>query len=273
MLVKRRLLTRRGIPAAVIGLLLAAALGCALTGQPSESGAAPAKDTPTSAPASTDTPVPTEASAPTATSTPTSTLSSGIEGIVGAKASGVGYTGTGNLTVDVSNPGNEPIDVTLPPGYIFLPPEGSDQQRLMVIKGESITLQPGESGTLDPYVVCIDSDAHAPEGGTDYVAGGLVEDEQLLALAQCLSEQDIEGPSGGAMPNFGLQFAVWSVSSGDSYDDIQNLIENADEAPGDVPQVLDLETIQQLQQLGPLFEQMFGGSDQYLEACGISTGG
>jgi len=271
MLIKRSLAIRCIIPAAAAGLLIAATLGCALPGQPAETGgdgAVPVKDT--STPAATDTPIPAATSTPT--TTPTSAPVQAVEGIFGAKASGEGFTGSGNLTVDVSNPGTEPIEVVLPPGFVFLPPEGSGQQRLMVIDGKSITLQPGETGTLDPYVVCIDADAHAPEGGTDYVPGGLVEDEQLLALAQCLSEQDIEGPSGGLMPNFGLQFAVWAVSDGYSAGALQDIAENPDATGGDTPQALDPATIQQLQQLGPMFEQMFGGSDQYLEACGISTG-
>lgn len=271
MWVKRSLMIRRSVPAAVLGLIIVAALGCGLSGQPAETGALPATDTPGSSANTvpTDTPIPAATSAPTVTLT--STPQQVVEGIFGAKASGTGFTGSGNLIVDVSNPGSDPIEVVLPPGFVFLPPDGSDQQRLMVIDGKSITLDPGESATLDPYVVCIDANAHAPESGTDYVPGGLVEDEQLLALAECLSEQDIEGPSGGMMPNFGLQFAVWAVSDGYSADTLQGIAENPEEAGGDTPQALDMETLDQLQQLGPLFEQMFGGTDEYLEACGIST--
>jgi len=266
---RRSLVIRWAVLAAVAGLLIAAALGCGLPGQPAEDGAVSAATKPaspaTSAP--TNTPLPLPTSTPTATVTPLPA----VQGMLGAKASGVGFTGTGNLTVEVSNPGDEPLEIDLPPGFVFLPPEGSGQQRLMVIDGQSITLQPGETATLDPYVVCIDADAHAPEGGADYAPGGLVEDEQLLAFAQCLSEQDIEGPSGGLMPNFGLQFAVWSVSNGYSPTALQDMAENPDQAGANVPQALDPATIQQFEQLGPMFEQMFGGSADYLEACGIST--
>ncbi len=248
-----------------VAAALLAGLACALPG-----GGA----TPTAVPPATSAPQPTAATATTAPATATytraassgSVLDSGAEiGVV--TASGNGFTGTGNLTVPVTNPTDQPITFILPAGFVFLPSD-SGLQRLMVVKTLTVTIQPGETVTLDPFIVCIDSGNHAPDSDAGYSPGDLVDNEQLLQFAECLDGQDLSG-SDDMFSGMGVQFAVWSVADGTSPSDIQSLLGNATETPsGAMGQAMSSEFGQMMQ---PFITAMTQGAAQYLQTCGIDT--
>jgi hypothetical protein len=137
-----------------------------------------------------------------------------------------GITGPGVLVVNVSNPGSQQITVTIPAGYVFFPPAGSAEQRMMVLQSASVVVPAGGTAALSPYVACIDSNATPPGIGSAYTPGSMVEDEDLLSLAQCLDQQelpviDYTGAPDSAgevvIQTMGLQFAVWSVTEGENY--------------------------------------------------------
>lgn len=137
-----------------------------------------------------------------------------------------GITGPGVLVVNVSNHGSQQITVTIPAGYVFFPPVGSDEQRMMVLQSATVVIPAGGTAALSPYVACIDSDAAAPGISSAYTPGSMVEDEDLLALAVCLDVQelpviDYTGAPDSAdemvIQTMGLQLAVWSVVEGENY--------------------------------------------------------
>src|SRR5574341_105945 len=116
------------------------------------------------------------------------------------------------------------------------PPGGVDEQRMMVLQATTASIPPGQSATLDPYVACIDASKHAPGVGTAYSAGGMVEDEKLLAFATCLDGLELPtlDPAAFAGGNiedimmsepvlnfFSLQFAVWQMAGDFSPDSVQ----------------------------------------------------
>lgn len=192
----------------------------------------PVPPTPTPSPAPpTDTPTP----APPPGNFP-DLLDDGTLTLDGVEPTGGGITGPGVLTVRVTNTSTQPVDATVPPGYVFAPPGGVDEQRMMVLQATTASIPPGQSATLDPYVACIDASKHAPGVGTAYSAGGMVEDEKLLAFATCLDGLELPtlDPAAFAGGNiedimmsepvlnfFSLQFAVWQMAGDFSPDSVQ----------------------------------------------------
>ena len=81
-----------------------------------------------------------------------------------------------------------------------------------------------------PYVICIDSDRAPPEEDTPYTLNGSVEGE-LLDLAQCLCNEPFEA-QGDEFALIGMQFAVWMVSDGESFENLYTGLEEADGALG-----------------------------------------
>lgn len=197
----------------------------------------PEPPTPTASPApptDTPTPVPPRGNFP-------ALLDDGTLTLDGVEPTGLAITGTGVLTVRVTNTSDQPVDVTIPPGYVFTPPGGVDEQRMMVLQSASASIPPGQSGTLDPYVACIDEHKEAPSSGTAYGAGDMVEDQDLLALSLCLDGLDLPAldfaaamaGSGGDMEDmmevmmsepvisfFSLQYAIWQVAGDYSADSV-----------------------------------------------------
>jgi hypothetical protein len=173
------------------------------------------------------------------------------------------------LTVYVTNPTTAEIVVTIPCGLIFEPGPGSEEQRLMVIQEASASLQPGEETTLTPYVICIDSSRDVPDDGSTYQIG-VTASGDLLKLAQCICAEtleDIETDPLAFMDVFGLQFAVWSVSDGLSFDEMLDSMEEAGGALGEVGAAEFPEEIGDL--VGGVMEMFQGGGQEWLEKCQI----
>jgi hypothetical protein len=173
------------------------------------------------------------------------------------------------LTVHATNPTSDEIVVTIPCGLIFDPGPESDEQRLMVIQEASATIPPGEAATLTPYVICIDSSNAIPGTGSTYHIGVMATGD-LLKLAQCICNEslaDFEVDPMAFMDQFGLQFAVWTVSDGLSFEEMFEDIEEAEGALGEIG-VEDFS-----EELGGILSgmmEMFQGLGQdWLEKCQI----
>lgn len=173
------------------------------------------------------------------------------------------------LTVQVTNPTTDEIVVTIPCGLIFNPGPESDEQRLMVIQEASASLLPGEDATLTPYVVCIDSSSAVPESGSTYHIGVMATDD-LLKLAECICKEtlaDIEMDPLAFMDEFGLQFAVWTVSDGLSFEEMFEGMEEAGGALGEIGAEDFTEEIEEL--FGGVIEMFQGAGQDWLEKCEI----
>lgn len=262
---------------ALVALILTA-VGCRPGSDEIPAEAAPTlsgKLTPT--PESTVEPAPTEAASPTIAPTeppapsltPTAGEAQALQGgvIQNVTSSGDGITGTGIIDVEVANPEDEAIVFVIPAGFVFLPPEGSGEQRMMVLREEAVVIEPGQTVVVSPFVSCIDSDQAAPGEGSGYTAGNLVEDEDLLAFAQCTSEAGDLPDSLGMdfAANLGLQFAVWQVASGQGITDFFDDAEQGQGALGDSmpPEMMEF------------FDTFLGGAadetELWLERCGVAT--
>jgi hypothetical protein len=173
------------------------------------------------------------------------------------------------LTVHVTNPTTDEIVVTIPCGLIFNPGPGSDEQRLMVIQEASTSLLPGEEATLSPYVVCIDSSSAVPELGSTYTLGIMATGE-LLKLADCICKEtvaDIEMDPLAFMDQFGLQFAVWTVSDGLSFEE---MFEGMEEAGGALGEIGTEDFTEEMEELfGGVMEMFQGVGQDWLEKCQI----
>ena len=134
----------------------------------------------------------------------------------------------------------------------------------MVLDGEVVTLEPGETIVLSPYVICIDSSASTPSSGSAYTLGYLAEGN-LLAFAECVDQE-----SNGDLneDDLGLQLAAWSIANNGP---ILDTLEGSDEGEG-----VFSDLIAEWENLG-LFEAMAdlmsGMSEDWLQRCDISVGG
>ncbi len=173
------------------------------------------------------------------------------------------------LTVQVTNPTTDEIVVTIPCGLIFNPEPESDEQRLMVIQEASVSLLPDEEAKLTPYVICIDSSNAVPENGSTYNIGVMATGD-LLKLAQCICNEtlsDVEVDPLAFMDQFGLQFAVWTVSDGLSFEE---MFESMEEAGGALGEIGAEEFTEEMEELFGGVLQMFQGVGQdWLEKCQI----
>jgi|GEM_PF-3041864 len=173
------------------------------------------------------------------------------------------------LTVQVTNPTTGEIVVTIPCGLIFDPGPESDEQRLMVIQEASASLLPGEDATLTPYVICIDSSNAIPESGSTYHVGVMATGD-LLKLAQCICKEtlvDIEMDPLAFMDQFGLQFAVWTVSDGLSFEE---MFEGMEEAGGALGEISAEDFTEEMEELfGGVMEIFQGVGQDWLERCQI----
>lgn len=118
------------------------------------------------------------------------------------------------LTIQVTNPGSEPITVTVPCGLIFTP-QDDELQPLIVIQEVTELIQPGDSAELVPLVACADLESGTPEIGAGYTIGSFAEGD-LLALAECMCQSDADF----SVESFELvnaQFAIWTISNGDLF--------------------------------------------------------
>jgi len=168
------------------------------------------------------------------------------------------------VEVIITNQSGEEIVFEVPPGLVFSPVE-TDEQDLMVLDGEVVTLEPGETIVFSPYVICIEADAAAPSSGSAYQIGYL-ESGDLLAFAECVDEE-AEGTL--AQDDIGLQFAVWSIASGGNVMEMPDLTELEEGALSGLTE--EWEAIPGMMET--MEEMILVISEDWLQRCEISVGG
>ena len=170
------------------------------------------------------------------------------------------------LSIWVTNPGTGEVITTIPCGLVFQP-VNPEEQPLMVIQEASAPVAPGGTEVIPLYVVCIDTDTHAPEDASSYTLGTMASGD-LLKMAQCVCQQrlsmdeEIEN-----MDTLGIQFAVWTVSEGSDlsawntegafYDLLSS---------GETDEEIDAELSTYLEEFKTLMQPL---SDRWLEQCGV----
>jgi len=163
----------------------------------------------------------------------------------------------------IINQSGEEIIFEVPPGLVFAP-VGSDEQELMVLDGEVVTLEPGETIVLSPYVICIESSASTPSSESAYEIGYLA-DGDLLAFAQCV---DQETNSEIREDDIGLQFAAWSIAN---HGPILEMPEGSGDDDGALSELTEeWEDAGLLETMTELMSEM---SDDWLQRCDISVDG
>ena len=150
-----------------------------------------------------------------------------LEGIVATEENTIGPV----LEVKVRNPTDDELVIIIPCGLIFSPSDSSEQ-RLMTIQQTSLTLGPGEQGTMVAYVACIDGDRGIPSQGASYSVGAMA-DESLLVLAECLCNEPL-AEQADPSAEIGVQFAVWMTAGGQDMDEFIADMESNEGAMGDV---------------------------------------
>ena len=173
------------------------------------------------------------------------------------------------LTVQITNPITNELLVTIPCGLIFYPSPGSAEQRLMVIQQSSATIPPGESTDFTPYVICIDSSNDVPETGSTYQIGVMATGD-LLKFAQCICNEqlaDIEVDPLAFLDQFGLQFAIWAVSDGLSFDEMFGDMVEAEGALGQIETEDFGEGVDDV--MGGVMGMFQAGGKEWLEKCDI----
>lgn len=165
------------------------------------------------------------------------------------------------LSVQVTNPSSDEIILTIPCGLIFEPSSRSEEQRLMVIQQASGVVLPGETLSLTPYVVCIDSTRSAPTSGSAYQVGTIASDD-ILKLAMCICQEelstDLENDPNAFNQQLGVQFAVWAVAEDLSLEGIAGA---AGEGVGAVGQLEEI--------YGPLIQLFSSFGQEWLDKCDI----
>lgn len=195
-------------------------------------------------------------------------LASGSVEVAAVESNSEGETQGKVLTVQFANPGSNEVIVDVPCGLVFHPVSSAEDQRMMVIQPGSAVVPPAGDAELSPYVVCIDPERDAPSLDSTYQVGE-VESGALGDLAQCLCGRSLgEGLSLEAgMETMAVQFAVWSVSTGQSPKD---LFGGQMPAGSAVEEMLGEEGGQMLEGLQEL---VAGPAQDLLEECGIELEG
>lgn len=137
-------------------------------------------------------------------------------------SSGDGFTAGEIIKVKVNNPSDKPTTVEIPCGLIFNPPEGSGEQKLMVIQAVVEEIPAGGTSELTPYVVCIESSASVPGEGSAYTVGDMATEAGLLKLSDCLCREDLDPSMAAFQEMLGVQFATWIVADDINMDDLES---------------------------------------------------
>lgn len=159
------------------------------------------------------------------------------------------------IGIVVHNPSDKPTTVEIPCGLVFNPPEGSGEQKLMVIQAVVEEIPAGSSAELTPYVVCIESSASAPGEGSAYTVGEMVTEAGLLKLSDCLCKEKLEPGMAAFQEMMGIQFATW-MAAGDLDLDELNSAEGG--AMGEL-----------LKSFGDMMQVFTEPAQQWLDKCGI----
>lgn len=122
------------------------------------------------------------------------------------------------LQMEFVNTSDQDLNISIPCGQLFEPSGESQEQTLMVIQNTEFRLPAGETQTESPYLACVDSDKPIPSAGASYQVGTMV-DGNLLRLAECICSREMVNEDDD-FNNLTLQFAVWMVADGVSFDDM-----------------------------------------------------
>lgn len=188
-------------------------------------------------------------------------LSSGAVGLGGIEANQDGETAGQILTVRLTNPGTEEILLDFPCGLVFIPTT-TDEQPLMMIQPLNVAVPGGATVEVTPHVVCVDIGSSAPASASKYTVGYLTSDEELLALAECVCQKELSAELGD-FETLGVQFAAWTIQSGD---DLNELMEMGEGAAGDL---LGSEVFTGMADL--ILEMVTSLGDDWLTQCGINV--
>lgn len=169
------------------------------------------------------------------------------------------------LSVQLTNPTSGEVVATLPCGLVFHPGGGSEAQSLMMIQQIVIDIPAGQTVTVEPYVVCIESNMSIPSAGIDYQVGEMTSGD-LLKFARCLCQENLpesitSNPT-AFQDIFGIQIAVWVVADNISFDDFLGDMSSGEGAIGDLQPIL-----------GPMIEMLESASNEWLERCDIEIDG
>jgi hypothetical protein len=161
------------------------------------------------------------------------------------------------LQVQITNPTTGEVVAVIPCGLVFRP-TGGDEQALMVIQEIIVAIPGGETVTVKPYVVCIETSSATPASGSDYQIGEMTTGN-LLKFAECLCDEELpesmtSGPT-AFQDIFGVQMAVWVVADNIAFDDV---LGGGEGAAGDMEQIL-----------GPMMDILESTSQEWLEKCDI----
>ncbi|MEN8173587.1 MAG: hypothetical protein ABFS03_12000 [Chloroflexota bacterium] len=165
------------------------------------------------------------------------------------------------LTMQLVNQSDGELIVEIPCGLIFVP-DDDDEQPLMVVHPETITIPLGEKAEFTPYVVCADIGAGAPSIGATYTVGTFTEDTKMLQLVDCICEKGFDTSlySEGGLE---VQMAVWYTQMGG--DPAGYIRDHADQmADGSLEDFDGSE--ESVQEMAAIFENHLG---DWLESCGI----
>jgi len=168
------------------------------------------------------------------------------------------------IEVVIINESGEEIVFEIPPGLVFSP-INTGEQDLMVLDGEVVILEPGETIVFSPYVICIDASAATPSSGSVYQVSYL-ESGDLLAFAECVDEEtdDTLSPD-----DIGLQFAVWSIANDGNVLEMPEITEAEEGAYAGL-----MEELAAIPGMVDTMEDMMGVfSEEWLQRCDISVGG
>ncbi len=121
------------------------------------------------------------------------------------------------LDLHLTNNSEEVVEFEIPCGLILVPEDASIQQ-MMVIQPISLSLKPGESADLAPFVVCIQSSNAAPAGGDGFKVGSIA-NGKLLQLSECFCMEEINSDQDFSKL-MSIQFATWMVADDTDFADL-----------------------------------------------------
>jgi beta-lactamase class A len=161
--------------------------------------------------------------------------------------------------------------IRLPCGLVFYPTEVGEgpeaMQQLMVVQDERVTVGPGETATLTPFVACIETEKAVPGLGAGYDPVEKASGE-LLKLAECICGEELadfeQDPMSAIGQQFMLQFTVWEVAEGRTFDE---MMASAGASEGALASYADVAAM--IEQAG----EFMPGYIDWMEKCGIELGG
>ena len=118
------------------------------------------------------------------------------------------------MELTLTNTSEAMVTVVIPCGLVFAPTE-AEEQTMMVVQSLEISIAPGETVEVTPFVVCIDIASPAPGYGSGYEVSHMV-DGDLLILAECVCKETLVAEAED-FTAVSVQFAAWTVATGGDF--------------------------------------------------------